>query len=184
MTEERFPPLAPDAMTPEQSRVAAAIMDGPRGSIRGPFKALLRSPELADRVQKVGEYIRFQSCLPAHLNEMAIMLAGRKWKAQFEFYAHRELGLKAGLNPAIPAAIAVGQRPATMTADEAAVYEFSTELLGSGQVSDANFAAIAGLFGEAGVIDLIGAIGYYSLVSMVLNVDRYKLPEGVEPPLK
>jgi 4-carboxymuconolactone decarboxylase len=111
-------------------------------------------------------------------------MAGRKWTAQYEFYAHRRLAIEAGLKTEICDAIAAGARPAAMQDDEAAVYDFCTELLGTGQVSDDNFKRIADRFGERGVVDLIGAVGYYSLVSMVLNVDRVPLPAGEKPLLK
>ena len=97
MSEQRFKTLTPETMTPEQRTVAEAIQAGPRGAgLRGPFNALLRSPELCDLVQRVGAYVRFKSALPAALNEMAICMAGRKWTAQYEFYAHRRLALEAG----------------------------------------------------------------------------------------
>ncbi|MGA8195982.1 MAG: carboxymuconolactone decarboxylase family protein, partial [Acetobacteraceae bacterium] len=128
--------------------------------------------------------VRYSSSIPAQLNEMAIIMAGRKWTAQYEFYAHRKLAIQAGLTAEICDAIAAGTRPAAMQNDEAAVYDFCTDLLGSGHVSDASFKRIADRFGERGVIDLIGAVGYYSLVSMVLNVDGVPLPEGETPPLK
>jgi 4-carboxymuconolactone decarboxylase len=185
MSEQRFKTLTAETMTPEQRAAAAAIQSGPRGAgLRGPFNALLRSPELCDLVQRVGAYVRFKSVLPPALNEMAICMAGRKWTAQYEFYAHRRLALEAGLDAAIVDAIAAGKRPAKLSDDEASVYDFASELLGTGQVSDASHAGVQDRFGERGVIDLVGAIGYYSLVSMVLNVDRVPLPAGVEPLLK
>jgi len=185
MSEQRFKTLTPETMTAEQRAVAEAIQSGPRGAgLRGPFNALLRSPELCDLVQQIGAYVRFKSVLPATLNEMAICMAGRKWTAQYEFYAHRRLALAAGLDAAIVDAIAVGERPANLSDDEATVYDFASELLGTGQVSDASYAGVRVRFGERGVMDLVGAIGYYSLVSMVLNVDRVPLPAGVAPPLK
>ncbi len=184
MAEERFRLPTPGEMTPEQTRLVEAIASGPRGGgLRGPFKALLQSPELGDRVQRLGAYIRFESAIPRALNEMAILLAGRRWNAQYEFYAHRQLGLAAGMRPAIADAIALGQRPDPMDADETAVWEFSHELLETTEVSDARFQAVAARFGERGVIDLVGAIGYYSMVCMVLNVDRVQLPPGEPLPL-
>ena len=185
MSEQRFTTLTPETMTPEQRAVAEAIQSGPRGAgLRGPFNVLLRSPELCDLVQRVGAYVRFKSVLPAPLNEMAICMAGRKWTAQYEFYAHRRLAIQAGLKPEICDAIAAGTRPVGMQDDETAVYEFCTELLGTGHVSDANYGRIKDRFGERGVIDLIGAVGYYSMVSMVLNVDGVPLPAGETPPLR
>ncbi len=185
MSERRFEVLTPETMTPEQRAAAEAIQAGPRGAgLRGPFNALLRAPALCDLVQRVGAYVRFSSALPAPLNEMAICMAGRRWTAQYEFYAHRRLALEAGLDAAIVDAIAAGRRPAKLSDAEAAVYDFASELLGTGQVSDASFAGVKDRYGERGVMDLVGAIGYYSLVSMVLNVERVPLPAGVEPPLK
>jgi len=113
-----------------------------------------------------------------------VLTKDRKWTAQFEWYAHHQFAMKAGLDPAIAAAIAEGKRPNHMQDDEAAIYAFCTELLETAQVSDATFRAATERFGEQGVIDVIGALGYYSMVSMVLNVDRYPLPQGVEPPLR
>ncbi len=185
MSEPRFPTLTPETMTADQKRVADAIQSGPRGAgLRGPFNALLRSPELCDLVQRVGAYVRFNTSIPQRLNELAIIMAGRKWGAQYEFYAHRRLAIEAGLKPAIADAVAENQRPKEMSADEATVYDFVSELLATGHVSDANFKRVKDAFGERGVIDLVGAVGYYSLVSMTLNVAQVPLPQGVAPPLK
>ena len=177
----RFPPLDPDAMSPEQRRVADAIASGPRGGLRGPFQAWLRSPELADRLQKVGEYLRFSSSVPRRLNELAILITARAWDAQFEWWAHHRLALEAGLDPAVAADIAEGRRPTAMQPDEAVVYDFCTELRATRRVSDATLARALNLLGEAGVIELIGVSGYYDVVSMTLNVAEVPLPEGAEP---
>jgi len=185
MPGPRLKELTPETMTPEQRKVADAIQSGPRGAgLRGPFNALLRSPELCDAVQKVGEYVRFKSSLPAKLNELAIIIAGRHWTAQYEFYAHRRLALQAGLRAEIADAVAAGARPDEMDDDEAIVYDFATELLRTGQVSDAVYQRAADRFGERGVVDLVGAAGYYSLVSLVLNVAQVPLPPGEPEPLK
>lgn len=179
---ERFEWLTEEAMTPEQKRVAQGIAAGPRGSWqRGPFKALLRSPEAADRIQKVGEFVRFGSSIEPRLNELAICICGRRWTAQYEWYAHRRLGIDAGLRPEILDAIAEGKRPARMQADETAVYDFAHQLVHTGQVDDAAYAAAKEAFGENGVIDLIAAVGYYTIVSYVLNVDRVPLPADATP---
>ena len=186
MTEPapRFPPLSPDEMTPAQRSVAEAIQSGPRGGLRGPFQAWLRSPEVADRLQKLGEYLRFSSSAPRRLNELAILITARAWDAQFEWYAHHRLALEAGLDPAVAAAIAEGRRPDAMLADEAVVYDFCTELRATRRVSDATLAAAMALLGEAGVIDLIAVSGYYDIVSMTLNVAEVRLPDGMPDPLK
>ncbi len=185
MGQGRLQELTSETMTPEQRRVADAIQTGPRGAgLRGPFNALLRSPDLADAVQKVGEYVRFKSSIPPRLNELAIIIAGRRWTAQYQFYAHRRLALQAGLKAEIANSIAEGQRPTGMDADETIVYDFATELLNTGQVSDATYQSTLARFRERGVIDLVGAVGYYSMVSLVLNVAEVPLPEGESHPLK
>ena len=120
---------------------------------------------------------------PARLTELAILITARKWKAQFEWFAHLPLALKAGLDPRVADAVARGERPAVMAPEETLVFEFCSELLATGQVSDGCFAAARDAFGERGVIDLVGTLGYYGLISMVLNVDRCPLPGGAPPPL-
>ena len=180
----RFKELQQAEMTEAQRKAYEGIISGPRGGARGPFNALLRSPDLADRVQRVGEYVRFKSSLPARLNELAIIIVARYWTAQYEWYAHRRLAIQAGLSPATADAIAAGQRPPSLTPDEESIYNFVNEILTTKQVSDATFKATKDRFGERGVVDLIGVSGYYQLVSMLLNVDRYPLPDGTKPELK
>lgn len=184
MAQERLPNLPPEQLTPEQRQVADAIAGGPRGGLRGPFPALLRSPEAADRVQKLGEYLRFNSSIPAQLNELAIIITARAWTAQYEWYAHHRLALQAGLPDAIAQAVAENRRPEGMTDDQRLVYEFCTELHRDKGVSDATYNAAKARFGERGVVDLVTVSGYYVLVAMVLNVSRVPLPEGVPVPLR
>ncbi len=182
---QRYPQLQTSDFTPRQKEVADAIQSGPRGGgLRGPFNALLRAPELCDLVQRVGAYVRYGSSIPAALNELAICMAGRKWTAQYEFYAHRTLAIDAGLNPAILDAVANGTTPAGMSADETIVYNFVTALLSNGSVPDAQYQPAVDRFGENGVMDLVGAVGYYTIVSMVLNVADVQLPDGEPKPLK
>jgi 4-carboxymuconolactone decarboxylase len=181
---DRFKPLTYETMTPEQKQLTDHILNSERKSMGGPFNALLRSPEMGDLAQQLGAHIRFKTSLPHRLNEMAIIMTARVWTAQYEWYVHKALALEAGLNPAVADAIAVGKRPAAMQPDEEAVYNFCTELLNTRQVSDATFQAAVKAFGERGVVDLVGATGYYQLVSALLNVDRYPLPPGVKPELK
>ena len=180
---ERLPPIPPERMTPRQREVAEAIAGGPRGGLRGPFQAWLRSPEVADRFQRVGEYVRFHTSIPPALNELAILVTAREWTAQFEWHAHHALAMKAGLPPAIAEAIARGERPEGMDADQRAVHDFATELHRGRSVSDATYAAVVERFGENGLVDLMAACGYYVAVAMALNVSRVPLPEGVAPPL-
>lgn len=178
----RFPELRPEQMTETQRRVHQSIAGGPRGGVRGPFNALLRSPELADRVQKVGEYLRFKSSLPARLNELAILINARFWGSKYEWYAHRPLAVKGGLSETIADDLAHGTRPANMQVDETVVYEFCTALHTQHAVDDALFDRAVATLGEAGVMDLIGVSGYYTLVSMVLNVAEIPLPPGERSP--
>jgi 4-carboxymuconolactone decarboxylase len=182
--QDRFPPLTPEQMSPEQRQVANEIVAGPRGGMSGPFNAWLRSPPIADRFQKVGEYVRFHSAIPHRLNELAILVTARAWSAQFEWWAHYQIALKAGLDVKIADAIAAGRRPDGMSEDERIVYEFCTELQHDKVVSDATFEAAKARFSERGVIDLIGVTGYYTAVAMTLTVARVPVPPGTDvPPL-
>jgi 4-carboxymuconolactone decarboxylase len=122
--------------------------------------------------------------MPRKLNEMAIIITARYWTAQYEWYAHKRAALQAGLNPAIVDAIQNGRRPAGMQKDEDAVYTFCTELLNTKHVSDATFQTAKDTVGEKGVVDLMGVMSWYQMVSMLLNVDRYPLPDGAQPELK
>jgi 4-carboxymuconolactone decarboxylase len=181
---DRFKPLSYDQMSPGQKTMIENLLAGERRGTGGPFNVLLRSPEIGDLVQKLGAGVRFHSSLPPRLNELGIIITGRYWTAQFEWNAHKRAALAAGVSPAIVDAIAAGKRPASMQPDEEAVYNFGTELLRTKQVSDATFQAATTALGERGVVDLISVMGYYQLVSMLLNVDRYPLGDGVKPELK
>lgn len=179
---DRFEPLEWEGLAPEQKTMVNDLLSGTRTSLGGPFNVLLRSPEMGNLAQKLGEQIRFRSSLPARLNEMAILMTAKWWSSQYEWYAHRPLAVSGGLNETVIDAIQAGRRPERMQPDEAAVYDFSTELRDRRRVSDATYRRAVDLLGERGVVDLIGVMGYYDLVSMVLNVDRYPLPDGVPLP--
>ena len=179
---ERFPDLQPAAMSPEQKAIADAIAAGPRGSISGPFKAWLRSPVLADRLQKVGEYVRFQTSLPKPLNEFAILISGRAWNSQFEWAYHYPLAIKAGVKASVIDDLSHGKTPAGMSDDEAMVYAFSSELRRDKAVSDATYAKALARLGERGVIDLVAVNGYYDVVCMTLNVAEVPAPAGSTAP--
>jgi len=181
---DRFKPLKWDEMTPAQKTMMEHLVAGERRGAGGPFNVLLRSPEMGDLAQQFGASMRFHSSLPRKLNEMAIIITARHWTAHYEWNAHRNAAAQAGLSEAIIQSIAAGKRPATMDADETIVYNFAIELLNTKQVSDPIFQATKDRFGERGVVDLIGVMGYYQLVSMLLNVDRYPLPAGVKPELQ
>jgi 4-carboxymuconolactone decarboxylase len=181
---DRFKPLTYEQMTPEQKTMIDHLLAGDRGTVTGPFNVMLRSPEMGDLAQKFGAQMRYHSSIPRKLNEFAILITARYWTSQYEWYAHSRDGVKYGLNPALVESLATGQRPAPMEPDEEIIYNFCSELLKTKQVGDATFKATVDKFGERGVVDLIGTIGYYNLVSMMLNVDRYPLPDGAKLPLK
>lgn len=192
---ERFPVLQPEQMNAEQKKLLDALLAGPRGGgdaspeavqkiLRGgPFNAWMRSPDLGNRLQNVGAYVRYQTSLPLRLNEFAILITAREWTAQYEWYAHYPLAMKAGLDARIADELALGKRPSAMKDDEAAVYDFCIALHRTHQVDDATFDRALALLGEQGVVDLIGVSGYYAAVSMTLNVAQVMPPDGV-PPLK
>jgi len=181
---DRFKPLAYDEMTPAQKTMIEHLLSGPRAGADGPFNVLLRSPEMGDLAQQFGASTRFNTSVPRKLNELAIIITARHWTSQFEWQAHHRAALQAGLSPAIADAIAQGKRPTGMQPDEEVVYNFCTEMLTTKQVSDATFKAVKDAMGERGVVDLIGVMGWYQTVSMLLNVDRYPLPEGTQAELK
>lgn len=174
LTGERMAEIPLDKMTPAQRTVADAIMSGPRKRMSGPFNAWLRSPELADRLQKVGEYVRFNTSLDKRLNEMAIIMTAQYWGSQYEWYAHAPLAIKAGLDPEIVAAPGAGNKPEKMKDDEAIVWE----------VNDAIYAKAVEKFGENGVMDLVAVNGYYDVVSMTLNVVHVSPPADAQLPFK
>jgi 4-carboxymuconolactone decarboxylase len=181
---DRFKPLKYEEMTPAQKTMLEHLFAGQRAGANGPFNVLLRSPEMGDIAQQFGAAMRFKSSIPPKLNELAIIITARYWTSQYEWYAHHRAALAAGLSPGIADAIAAGKRPTGMQKDEDAVYTFCTELLNTKHVSDATFKTTKDAFGEKGVVDLIGVMSWYQMVSMLLNTDRYPLPDGEKPELK
>ena len=183
MPPERLSHIPREQWNEEQIKVAAAIVAGPRGEVRGPFIALLRSPGLAGPIQQVGEYLRFRSPLDRRIAEMATLMAARHWTQQYEWQSHHTHAMKAGLSPAIAAAIAEGRRPAGMAKDEEALYDLLTEALHNKSVSDMTYDRALDVFGEQGVIELLAVAGYYAMLALILNVARKELPAGQEPML-
>ena len=183
----RLKPLAESDMSEAQVKALREFASGPRGGVNphGPNFALLRSPGLMERTQKVGEYLRFNSSIPRRLNEFAILVTARQWTAQMEWFAHSPLALEAGISADVLADLKQGKRPAGMKEDEATVYDFCKGIHDNkGVVSDATYNAVVDKFGERGVMDLIGVTGYYTMLAMVLNVTRVELPQGKAPPLQ
>jgi len=180
----RFAPLTWYALTPEQKIMVEHLFNGERHGAGGPFNVLLRAPELGDELQAYGAYIRYHPSLPRQITELVIMTTVRYWNTESEWNAHKTIALRAGLDPAIAAAIAEGVRPQHMPPDVEAAYDVVDELLTTHQLTDRAFRAAVDRFGEKGVVDMVGAMGYYGIVSFALNVDRYPLPRNVKPELK
>jgi len=174
----RLPEVRPEAMTPEQVRVHDTIVAGPRGQVRGPLAVWLRRPELAARAQALGEYCRYGSSLPKRLSELAILVTARHWGAEFEWFAHRQHALDAGLAEDIVEAIRTGRAPRFAEIEEQAVYDIATAIYRERRLGDALYARGLEVLGEGRLIDLIGVLGYYALISMTINAFEIMPPEG------
>lgn len=182
MRGHRFKPLTWETLSADQTKMVESVLAGKRGSMQGPYNVFLRSPRLGDLAQQFGAHTRFNSSLPLALNELAILLVARFWTAQFVWWAHKAIAIEAGLDRQLIASIAQRRVPshlATLSEEVQAVYVFCDELLNTKRVSDTSYAALVAHYGERGVMDVMGTMSYYTLVSMSLNVDEYPLPEGV-----
>lgn len=181
---DRMPPLSPDAMTPEQAEAARAFA-GDRGTpVFGPFVPLLRSPELMVHLQRVGAHCRYRSAIGLRLTEFVILLVGRRLAQPVEWAIHAPIALEAGVAPGTVEAILEGRRPPAMSPDETLVFDAVHELWEHRGWSDATYAAVRERFGEAGVIDLVATVGYYTTIGTVMNVARTRAPDDFRmPPL-
>jgi 4-carboxymuconolactone decarboxylase len=180
---DRMPPIPADKLSAAQRKAVEEIVSGPRGRVVGPFNVLLRSPDFMSRLQRTGEYLRFNSAHEPRLSELAILITARHWSQSFEWLHHRPIAEKAGLRSEIIDAIAEGRRPEAMANDEAVIYDLLTELNANRTVSQTTYDRALALFGERGIVDLVGIAGYYSLLAMLMNTACTALPEGVAPPL-
>jgi 4-carboxymuconolactone decarboxylase len=180
--EPRFPQLTMAQLTDEQRPLGEAIMKISRVGIAGPYNPMLRSPVFGQRMFDLLDYLRWHSSLPLRLNEFAILITGRLWRSQVEWYAHGPLALKAGLSPAIIADLKANKRPADMQADEAAVYDFVMELSTTHAVSDQTFGRAKMLLGEQQVVDLTAVTGTYVTIAMLLAMAEEGVPPGEEAP--
>lgn len=179
----RFPPIAPESRNEAQRKLAEDIASGPRGGVRGPFLPLMHHPAFASHVQQIGGFLRYGTSIPHALVELAILVIARRWTCQFEWYAHAPIGLKAGLPQALVNEIALGKRPAAMDADQAIIFDVTSEIMQTGRLTDDNFSRAVERFGREGVIEIIGLCGYYSMLAFVLNVADDPLPDGAPAPL-
>jgi 4-carboxymuconolactone decarboxylase len=177
----RLPDLRYDEMTAEQQRVHDEIAAGPRGKVEGPLRVWLHAPKLATHAQKLGAHARFQSLLPAPLSELAILVTAATWQADFEWYAHARLAREAGIAESVIEAIRKGQEPSLPDARARAVYAVASEMHRTRALSDATYAAAEQALGRAALVDLVGILGYYTLVSMTLNAFEVPTPDGSRP---
>ena len=187
----RLGPLDPADLDTAQTRVLDAMLAGPRGSsgflsrgkrIGGPFAPWLRSPGFAGVAQDLGAFVRYRTSLEPRLKELAIIVVGAAWKAGYEFAAHGPLAIREGVSEETVGAIARGEAPRLDRDDERIVYEFARELVESRRVSDESYGRAVDLLGESGTVELVGILGYYTLVCMTLNAFEVPLGEGMEPP--
>ena len=178
-----MPPLAAEDLNEAQEASVAALVEARGYGPQGPWIPLLRSPEVLTRARAMGDYLRYNTSLPPHLSEFLILLTAREWTQQYEWYAHRDIALEAGISPEIVAAIAAGRRLEGLAEDQAVLYALFSELNYTKQVSDGTYARALELFGERGVIDTVGIIGYYTLLAMVMNTARTAVPAPAAPEL-
>src|ERR1700741_3742931 len=171
-TNERMLPIEPDQWSAEQQKAAEEFQSGRGYAVSGPFAIMLRSPEVMLRAKAMGDYLRFRNVLPKRVSEMVILITAREWTQQYEWVHHYAFAVKEGLSKAIIEAIADGRRPEAMSEDEAAAYDFSIELQRRRSVSDPTYARALKVFGEQGIIDIVGLNGYYTFNAMMMNVSR------------
>ena len=174
---------APDGLSPEQQRVLAAVVSGPRGKIQGPLMAALHNPDLADLWQQLGAVLRYKTGLPARLSELAIIVTARAWDCQLEWHIHEKIARQAGVETAIVEAVRGGHRPEGADAEALEIHDFVTELQRTKRVPQPVYDKVLARWGINGVVELTALTGYYSMVAMTLNAHEFPLPDGVSPPL-
>jgi 4-carboxymuconolactone decarboxylase len=182
LAQERMGPIPKDQLTEQQTKALAEFVAA-RGQPTGPWNVLLRSPEVMSRARALSDYLRYESILPGWLREFVILMTARQWSQGYEWNAHYKLAVDEGLSPDIALAIAEGRRPPGMVEEEAILYDFCMELQRYQSVSDATYERALDRFGEQGVVETVSLMGYYTMISMVLNTARTPLPAGAKPAL-
>jgi 4-carboxymuconolactone decarboxylase len=180
----RLPVLTEEALDETQRALLQSMRTGPRGgrvNLRGPFGVYMLAPQYGELTQQLGAYLRFNTCVPPRLSEFAILCISRIWRAQYEWHAHAPIAEQAGVKPQTIRDIRAGRAPKTAPADERAIWDFVQELFKRRRVSERNYKRLHKLLGMRGIIELTGILGYYTSVSMVLNVFNVPLPDGAEP---
>ena len=180
---DRLRPIPPEEWTAAQREAARDIVNGPRGGLYGPFVPLLRSPELMGYAQRLGEYLRYRSAIGVRLSELAILVTAREWDQQVEWAIHAPIAQQVGIPADVVKAIAQRERPKAMLVDEEVVYDFCMELHRDKRVSDRVYNDALALFGEQGVVDLMGVNGYYTFLAMVMNTAQTEAPPSSASPL-
>lgn len=176
----RFPPIPREQLDDAQRAVFDAIASGPRGGVVGPFNVLLRAPAVADAAQRLGAGLRFSGTLDDRLREIAILTVARRWSAQFEWFAHHPIAVTAGVDAAALERLRQGGDPFFANADEQLVWRLSDAVLERGRLDDAEFATGREALGEACLVELLAVLGYYTLLSFILNVGEVTVP-GPKP---
>jgi 4-carboxymuconolactone decarboxylase len=182
VAQDRLPPLPTEALNEQQAQALANFVAA-RGQPTGPWIALLRSPELMTRTRALSDYLRFESILPGWLREFLILMTARHWGQNYEWHVHYPLAIDEGLSPQIAQAIAEGRRPPGMVSEEAILYELCLELQRNHSISDETYARAVERFGEQGVVEAVSLVGYYTMISMILNTARTPLPADAKPAL-
>jgi 4-carboxymuconolactone decarboxylase len=177
----RFDVLDREQMSPRQREVADAIASGPRGALKGPFLALIHNPELASRVQSLGEHLRYGTGLPQQLVEIAILVTARRWSCDYEWAAHARIAREAGLREAVIDSISQRTRPHDLAPEEALMLDFAGETVWRGEPSETSYDAAVARWSRATVLDLLAVCGYYTMLAFVLNAARLPLPAGATP---
>ena len=182
----RLPAIPEDSLTPDQSALMSAIAAGPRGVFKmsGPFFCYLHAPGFGELAQKLGAHLRFGTSIPPRLSEFAILTTAHQWRAQYEWAAHEPQADKAGVKRKTIEDLRAGRAPKSAPRDEKALYSFIKELYRNGRASDRAYKAVRAVLGDAGMVELVGLLGYYTMVALTLNTFRMPVPDGTPLPFK
>jgi len=181
----RLAVLNEDQLNDDQRVLLAALRAGPRGASitpRGPFAVWMHAPQFGQLAQALGGHCRYKTALPPRLSEFAILCTARLWRAQYEWFAHAPMAEKAGVKPKTITDLRTGREPKSAPRDERAIYAFAQELYKTRRVSDRTYRRVRDILGEAAMVELVGILGYYALISMTLNVFRMMPPEDAGLP--
>jgi 4-carboxymuconolactone decarboxylase len=181
LSGSRHPVLDEARLSPEQREIYDAIVAGPRGEVVGPLRVWLQSPDLARHAQSLGAFARYGTELPPVLSELAILVTARLWSSGFEWRHHAPIAARAGLPQDVIDAIGEGRRPAFDDPVQRAVFDTAVELHRDRSLTDETYAAALDALGLKGLVELVGICGYYTLISMTINV--FDVPQGEGPPL-